>query len=68
MHRSLLLSQHIVDVKAFIVANFETALEDVLAMTTNDIDDRQLEQCIWQHILDSAQLMMSAAMGIRCCQ
>jgi hypothetical protein len=36
-------------------------------MTTTDTNDRELEERIWEHILDSAQLMMTTAMGLRCC-
>ncbi len=68
MYHPSLLSQPLEDVKAFIVRDFEDGLDDILAKANVDAKDRLLEHSIWEHILDTAKLMMSAAMGLACCR
>lgn len=68
MYQSSLLSQPLEEVKSIIVSSFEAALDDVLSMTTGEFNDREIEERIWGHVLDSAQLMMTAAMGLWCCR
>ncbi len=68
MYQPSLVSQSLGDVKSCIVANFEAALDDLLYTPNVDTNDREIEERIWGHILDSAQLMMTAAMGLRCCR
>jgi len=63
-----LLSLPIDDVKSFIVKDFEAGLDDLLATATVDANDRLLEQGIWEHILETARLMMGVAMGLACCR
>ena len=68
MYQPSLLSQPLDLVKSFIVSDFESSLDDVLSLTTDDATDREIEECIWDHILDSSKLMMSTAMGLLCCR
>ena len=68
MYHPTLLSQPLDLVKSFIVSDFESALDDILSLTTKDSTDREVEECIWSHILDSAQQIMSVFMGILCCR
>jgi hypothetical protein len=68
VYQPSLLSQPIDEVKSFIVRDFEVALDGLLAMANTNTDDRQLEERIWKNILGSAQLMMSAAIGLLCCR
>lgn len=66
MYQTSLLSQTLDDVKSSIVKEFEAGLDDLFAKATVDANDRQLEQCIWEHILDTARRLMSTAMGLAC--
>lgn len=68
MYQPSLLSQHVDFVKSHIVKSFEDGLDDFLASATADANDRLLEQGIWEHLLRTAKLMMSVAMGMACCR
>ncbi len=68
MYHPSLLSLPLDDVKSFIVKDFEAGLDDLLATATVDANDRLLEQSIWEHILETARLMMGVAMGLACCR
>jgi hypothetical protein len=68
VYQPSLLSQPRDLVKSSIVSDFEAALDDVLSLTTDDVTDREIEERIWGHILDTAKSMMSVAMGLLCCR
>lgn len=66
MYQPSLLSQPLDLVKSSIVSEFESALDDVLSLTTEGTSDREIEERIWDHILDTARLMMGTTMGLLC--
>jgi hypothetical protein len=68
VYQPSLLSQPLDLVKSSIVSDFEAALDDVLSLTNEDASDREIEERIWDHILDTARSMMSTAMGLLCCR
>jgi hypothetical protein len=68
VYQPSLLSQPLDHVKSFIVSDFESALDEVLSLTTKEATDREIEACIWGHVLDLAQKTMSTALGLLCCR
>ena len=68
MHRPMLLSQGVDDVKTNIVTNYDADIERILEMASTGASTRELELTIWEVVLKSAQMSMSAALGLQCCR